>query len=203
MTQTLLLATTNPGKRSELILLLAGLPIELTDPIRLGLELEVPEDGPDYAAIATTKATAYARASGLWTIADDTGLEVDALAGAPGLRSARLAKDDSARRQALLALLAPHPRPWTARFRCAVALAAPQGEAVLGHGACDGEILPEARGDHGFGYDPLFLVAGTGQTMAEMLPDAKNRLSHRARAVHDLLERLARNPLPAGPFSPR
>ncbi|MBF8255284.1 MAG: HAM1 protein [Anaerolineales bacterium] len=186
----LLIATTNLGKLGELKILLAGRGLELTDLRQVDLDLAVVEDGPDYDSIARRKATLYAAASGLWTIADDTGLEVDALGGAPGVRTARLSEDDASRRAKLLQLLAAHPRPWTARFRCSVALAGPRGEVAIGRGDCEGEILPEERGDHGFGYDPIFLVAGTHYTMAELPLIEKNRLSHRARAVRALLPEL-------------
>lgn len=186
----LLIATTNLGKLGELKILLAGRGLELTDLRQIDLDLAVVEDGPDYDSIARRKATLYAAASGLWTIADDTGLEVDALGGAPGVRTARLSEDDASRRAKLLQLLAAHPRPWTARFRCSVALAGPRGEVAIGRGDCEGEILPEERGDHGFGYDPIFLVAGTHYTMAELPLIEKNRLSHRARAVRALLPEL-------------
>jgi XTP/dITP diphosphohydrolase len=186
----LLIATTNLGKLGELRALLSGAGVEPTDLRQLGLDLVVAEDEPDYDAIALKKATVYAAASGLWTLADDTGLEVDALGGAPGVRTARLSQDDRSRRAALLGLLATHPRPWTARFRCSLALAGPRGAAAFGRGTCEGEIIPEERGDHGFGYDPIFLVAGTHYTMAELPLVDKNRLSHRARAVHDLLPEL-------------
>jgi len=186
----LLIATTNLGKLDELKILLAGRGLELTDLQQVDLDLAVVEDGPDYDSIARRKATLYAAASGLWTIADDTGLEVDALGGAPGVRTARLSEDDASRRAKLLQLLAAHPRPWTARFRCSVALAGPRGEIAIGRGDCEGEILPEERGDHGFGYDPIFLVAGTHYTMAELPLIEKNRLSHRARAVRALLPEL-------------
>jgi XTP/dITP diphosphohydrolase len=186
----LLIATTNPGKLGELNTLLAGQGVELTDLRQVDLDLAVVEDGPDYDSIARKKATLYAAASGLWTIADDTGLEVDALGGAPGVLTARLSEDDASRRAKLLQLLAAHPRPWTARFRCSVALAGPRGEVAIGRGDCEGEILPEERGDHGFGYDPIFLVAGTTHTMAELPLIEKNRLSHRARAVRALLPEL-------------
>jgi len=185
--QRLLLATTNPGKLEELRALLARLPVQLTDPGAIGLDLEVEEDGADYAANATTKAAAFAQASGLWSLADDTGLEVDALGGAPGLHSRRVAGSDPERRQRLLTLLAPYPRPWTAVFRCAVALASPDGTVAVAHGECPGEILPAARGTGGFGYDPLFLVEGTSQTMAELSLEEKNRVSHRARAVRAII----------------
>ena len=186
----LLIATTNLEKLGELKILLAGRGLELTDLRQVDLDLAVVEDGPDYDSIARRKATLYAAASGLWTIADDTGLEVDALGGAPGVRTARLSEDDASRRAKLLQLLAAHPRPWTAHFRCSVALAGPRGEVAIGRGDCEGEIVPEERGDHGFGYDPIFLVAGTHYTMAELPLIEKNRLSHRAGAVRALLPEL-------------
>ena len=198
----LLIATTNAGKLGELKTLLSGQGVVLTDLRQVDLDLAVVEDGPDYDSIARKKATLYAAASGLWTIADDTGLEVDALGGAPGVRTARLSEDDASRRARLLQLLAAHPRPWTARFRCSVALAGSRGQAAVGRGACEGEIIPQERGDHGFGYDPIFLVAGTPHTMAELPAAEKNRVSHRARAVHDLLAHLGRGALPGAPLSP-
>jgi len=199
MPSPLLLATTNPGKLAELRALLRRTGADLKDLRQVGIEIEVPEEGANYAENAVAKSIAYARASGLWTLADDTGLEVDALGGAPGLRSARLAGDDTARRAALLQQLSRHPPPWTACFRCAVALASPGGDTAVGEGECQGEIIPVARGKNGFGYDPLFVVAGTGQTMAELSFDVKNRLGHRAGAVEDLLSRLRRGALPSFP----
>jgi len=198
----LLIATTNAGKLGELKTLLTGRGAVLTDLRQVDLDLAVVEDGPDYDTIARKKATLYAAASGLWTIADDTGLEVDALGGAPGVQTARLSEDDASRRARLLQLLAAHPRPWTARFRCSVALAGSRGQAAVGRGVCEGEIIPQERGDHGFGYDPIFLVAGTTHTMAELPAAEKNRISHRARAVHDLLAHLGRGALPGAPLSP-
>jgi len=208
---TLLVATNNPGKRQEMQALLSGLPLTLLGPADLGLSLEIDEQGADYAANARLKATAFAAASGLWTLADDTGLEVDALAGAPGLRSHRLLDDhagrlpgaagsDADRRRLLLLLLQPHPRPWTARFRCAVALAGTDGRPDVAEGTCPGEIVPHERGLGGFGYDAIFLLQGGNQTMAELSPAEKNRLSHRARAVQALLPTLrARLGLPPAP----
>lgn len=183
----MLLASNNPGKLEELRALLAGQPFSLAEPDALGLALDVVENGPDYTAIASAKAVAFARASGLWSLADDTGLEVDVLGGAPGVRSRRLAASDPERRARLLQQLAAHPRPWTASFRCAVALASPAGPVASSLGACAGEILPSARGAGGFGYDPLFLIAGTTTTMAELSLEEKNGVSHRARAVRALL----------------
>ena len=199
---SLLIGTHNRGKQAELRYLLDRLGWELVTLQELGIELEVPEPGPDYATHAREKALAYARASNLWTVSDDSGLEVDALGGAPGLGSARLGGEglsDADRRRILLELLKAHPRPWTARFRAVVALASPDGRVELGEGICPGEILPEERGRGGFGYDPLFLVEGSGQTMAEFRPSEKNRISHRARAVQALLPGLrsvARSLLP-------
>ncbi len=186
----LLLATGNPGKLREMRALLGDLPVQLLDPDSLGLKLQVEESEQDYAANARLKATTFARASGLWALADDSGLEVEALGGGPGPRSARLAgpeADDEARRQRLLELLAPHPPPWPARFRCVMALAGPDGAVDVVQGTCRGEILPEPRGRGGFGYDPLFLVEGMERTMAELAPHEKNRVSHRARAMQAML----------------
>ena len=124
---------------------------------------------------------------GLWTVADDTGLEVEILDGAPGLRSARVAKSDSERRALLLRTLASHPRPWAARFRCAVVLTGPGPLMDYAQGDVGGEIITEERGRDGFGYDSIFLVEATGKTMAELDLPTKNRISHRARAAQRLL----------------
>ncbi len=188
--QKLLLASNNVGKLRELRALLQGLQLILLDPESLKLKLEVEESGDDYETNARLKAAAFAEASGLWCLADDSGLEVDALGGAPGLHSARLVGpggSDEERRARLLALLSAHPRPWTARFRSVVALANPEGEIDLAEGECPGEIIPEERGDGGFGYDPIFLLSGVGRTMAELGMEEKNLLSHRANAMHALL----------------
>jgi len=182
----LLLGTQNPGKRAELRALLGDPNLKIVTPNDLGLELKVEETGATYAENARLKAVAYAAHSGLWSLADDSGLEVEALGGAPGLKSARLAgegKSDSDRRQLLLELLEHHARPWEAQFRSTVALAGPSGEVELTEGRCAGEIISQARGRGGFGYDPIFLIRGTGKTMAELQMGEKNRVSHRARAV--------------------
>jgi XTP/dITP diphosphohydrolase len=184
----LLVATNNPGKVREYEELLAGLPLELTFPVQEGIVLEVEESGATFEENARLKALAYARASGLPTLADDSGLEVDALSGAPGVRSARYAgpsAGDADRYQKLLDALANVPEGRrTARFRCVVALAWPDGTVRTGEGRCEGQIGWAPRGVHGFGYDPVFIVDGfDGQTMAELAPEVKNRVSHRARAV--------------------
>jgi XTP/dITP diphosphohydrolase len=183
----LLLATHNPGKLLEMQALLDGLNIELVSPASLGLALDVVEDGMTYAENAGLKAVAYARASHLAALADDSGLEVDALGGRPGIHSARYSAapgaNDADRRRLLLRNLNGFPLPWTACFRCSVAIATPAGELHLTEGVCHGEIIPNERGQFGFGYDPIFLLPGLGKTMAELSMPVKNTLSHRAQAV--------------------
>ena len=186
----LLVATNNPGKVKEYEELLADLPValEITFPAREGLALEVDETGKTFEENARIKALAFAQASGLLTLADDSGLEVDALDGAPGVRSARYAgphADDVDRYRKLLAALASIPAGQrSARFRCVVALALPDGTVHTADGACEGEIGFAPRGEHGFGYDPVFVVEGYGsRTMAELSPEVKNQISHRARAL--------------------
>ena len=183
----LLVATANRGKLHEIQALLAGLPLTLVTPADLGLHVEVTETGNTYAVNAALKATTFARLSGLLTLADDSGLEVDALGGLPGVRSARFSPipgaTDADRRQYLLQQLGDKSRPWTAHFHCTVALADPAGEIVYFEGDCPGEIIPTERGDNGFGYDPIFLLPELGRTMAELSMAEKNRLSHRSRAI--------------------
>jgi XTP/dITP diphosphohydrolase len=189
----LLLGTNNPGKQLELRSLLSRLPLDLREPSSLSSLPIVEEAAADYAANARLKALTLANASGLWTLADDSGLEVEALGGAPGARSARLAgpgRSNADRRRLLLQLLRTHPRPWKARFCCVLALASPQGEVDFAFGSCAGEIISRARGRGGFGYDPIFLVAGTRKTMAQLDLAQKNRISHRARAMAQLLPML-------------
>ena len=188
--QELLLATNNRGKIEELNALLEGLNLRLFTPRILGLRLEVEESGASYASNAELKAKAFSEASGMWCLADDSGLEVDVLGGLPGLHSARLIgsqRSDKERRQHLLSLLEPHPRPWKARFRSVVALASPDGEVELAEGECLGEVIPEERGTGGFGYDAIFLLQGLNQTMAELTMVEKNRLSHRAQSILAIL----------------
>lgn len=185
---TLLIATGNPGKIVELQDLLKDLPVKLVTPAEVGLgDFDVVEDGETYAENAAKKARAYCQASGLPVLADDSGLEVDALDGAPGLHSARYAPQpgatDADRRALMVKNLRGLPRPWTARFRCTVATATPEGMLELTEGICEGEIIPEERGSNGFGYDPIFLLTDLGRTMAELTRQQKNTLSHRARAV--------------------
>jgi XTP/dITP diphosphohydrolase len=197
---TLLLATNNRGKLVEIQDLLKNVNIELVTPDQIGLKLEVEEDGQTYAENAARKAQAFAQASGLLTLADDSGLEVDALGGLPGLHSARFSPKpgatDADRRLLLLQRLQGHPRPWTARFRCLVALLNPGDPVQFTQGICPGEIVPEERGENGFGYDPIFFLQEFGLTMAQLSMDQKNQVSHRARAVKaaiPLLTKLIKN----------
>lgn len=183
----LLIATNNQGKVLELQELLNGSGIEFVTPAEIGLQLEVEEDGSNYHENAGKKAVAFAQASGLISLADDSGLEVEALDGAPGLYSARYSPKpgakDKDRRDFLLSNLKDKPRPWKAHFHASIAVAQPNGEIEFAEGNCYGEIIPEERGTGGFGYDPIFFMPELGKTMAELEMDEKNRLSHRARAV--------------------
>lgn len=189
----LLLATSNPGKRIELLAFLpAG--IEVLTLKDLNIELP-PEDGESFSAIATVKATVAAQASGLLAIADDSGLEVDALGGAPGIWSARYAggaTDDARNRAKLLSSMQGIPLDKrTARFRCAVALASPGGEVECRNGVCEGTIGFEEIGTNGFGYDSLFVLP-SGLTMAQLPLEKKNQISHRADAYRKIAPILTR-----------
>jgi len=178
----LVLATGNAGKLGEYRELLAATGLEL-----IAFDTQIDEVGDTYAANARLKAEAATSASGLPSLGDDSGVEVDALGGFPGIRSARLGPTQKERTAALLARLEGHPRPWNARFVCTLALAVPGKEVRFFEGECVGEIVPEWRGQAGFGYDPIFLVPGTGKTFGEMPPEEKSLYSHRARAVRALL----------------
>jgi len=183
----LLVATNNMGKLREILSLLEELRLDIVTPQMLGINMDVEEHGSTYDENASLKAVALVQASGVITLADDSGLEVDALGGLPGLRSARFSPlvnaTDADRRVYLLSKLQVYPRPWTAHFHCAVAIATPQGEVYFSQGDCPGEIIPDERGNNGFGYDPIFFIPKAGLTLAELgMPD-KNRLSHRARAI--------------------
>ncbi|MGZ6346114.1 MAG: RdgB/HAM1 family non-canonical purine NTP pyrophosphatase [Anaerolineales bacterium] len=197
--RNLLIATNNKGKVDEIKALLGSLDLLLVTPSDVGLALDVIEDGETYAENAAKKALAFAQASGLVAVGDDSGLEVDVLGGQPGLRSHRFNPipnaSDADRRKYLLERLKDKPRPWTARFRATIVVASPSGEVRQAEGICEGEIIPEERGSNGFGYDPIFFIPDIGHTMAEMGMNEKNRLSHRARAIQNsipiLMEMLA------------
>ena len=192
----LLIASNNPGKVREFQDLLALDDLEILTPAQLGLKLDIAETGSTYAENASLKAAAFASAAGIITLADDSGLEVDAIDGLPGLHSKRFlaetAASDSDRRRLLVTWLLSKPRPWTARFRCVLALAVGQGALTIAEGTCEGEIIPAERGQNGFGYDPIFLISEFGKTMAELSMAEKNQISHRARAIKAVLPELKR-----------
>ena len=189
--RSIILATHNKGKVTEIKELLASLGLKVYTPADLGLTLDVVEDGHSYAENATKKAVAFAQISGMPALGDDSGLEVDALHGQPGLHSHRFCPipnaTDADRRKYLLEQLADKPRPWTATFRATVAIASTAGNVKLATGQCKGEIIPEERGNNGFGYDPIFFIPEIGHTMAELELHEKNSLSHRARAIQNAI----------------
>jgi XTP/dITP diphosphohydrolase len=183
------LATRNAGKLREVAAILAALPIEL---IALPDGVALPDEGDAYEPNAIAKAVAAARATGCVALGDDSGLEVDALGGAPGPRSARYggaALDDAGRNAKLLAALADVAElERTARYVCVAALATPQGEVATARGVCEGAILRAPRGRGGFGYDPVFAIGA--RSAAELPPAEKDALSHRGRAFRALAARL-------------
>lgn len=197
MTLRLLLGTANAGKVAELRRILAGLDLEL---VSLS-DLEEPPPEPDedartYAENAALKAEAYLRATGIATAADDSGLEVDALGGAPGVRSRRFFGEDipPERRNAMLLGLLDGVQARGARFVCAIALAQPDGATELFEGEVRGEIALAPSGSNGFGFDPVFVIAGDGRTMAQLPEEEKDRISHRGQAAAKLRARLGGEP---------
>jgi XTP/dITP diphosphohydrolase len=184
----LLIATGNPGKLREFALLLAGAPVRLRSLAEFPQVTEVAETGATFAANAAIKAREYSRQTGLWTLADDSGIEVEALGGAPGVHSARYAgagAADAVRRQKLLAeLAATGDAARRARFVCVIALARPEEQdPALFTGVCEGSLADAERGENGFGYDPLFVPQGYTETFGELSDTVKQFLSHRARAL--------------------
>ncbi len=195
----LIIASENPGKLVEIQDILRALPIVLLSPQALGLHLAVAETGATYDENAALKARAYSQAGKLPALGDDSGLEVAALGGRPGVHSHRFSPlpgaTDADRRAYLLELLRGLPVPaglagWPAAFHCTVAIATPGGEIHFAHGRCEGVIIPEERGTGGFGYDPLFWIPSVGMTMAELGSQVKNQISHRARALQAALPTL-------------
>jgi XTP/dITP diphosphohydrolase len=197
VTERLLIGSGNPGKQREYRELLAGLDLDLVFPADLEPAPPEPDEtGATFAENASRKARTYAAASGMRSVADDSGLEVDALRGAPGLRSRRFFGDDASaaeRNEKLLALL-DGVTSRGARFVCVTALASPDGRVELFDGEVRGEIALAPRGEQGFGYDPLFVIAGDGRTMAELPAHEKYRISHRGLAVAKLRAYLAGEP---------
>lgn len=205
--QKLLIATNNKGKVREFQALLKNLNVQLITPADIHLTLDVVEDGKTYQENAGKKAIQFAQVSGLISLADDSGLEVDALNGAPGLYSARYSPKPNAtdkdRRNYLLENLRDKHQPWKAHFHATIAIAFPESlwsqearnvqkqasglhigaQIEFAEGNCYGEIIPEERGANGFGYDPIFLFSELNKTMAELEDEHKNRISHRGVAV--------------------
>lgn len=183
----LLLATGNAHKLNELKTLLQGLPYDMVSPADVGIDADIEETGDSLEENARLKAMAMAAKSGLLTLADDSGLEVDALNGAPGVFSARYAGEnasDADRVKYLLRQLTDVPQEKRqAKFRCVIAIATPDGKVDTVSGECRGYIAFEPRGEHGFGYDPIFYLPELGKTMAELPPEVKNRISHRGQAT--------------------
>jgi XTP/dITP diphosphohydrolase len=179
----LVIASGNAGKLREYRDLLADADVEL-----IAFDTDIDEVGETYQDNAALKAEAGLAKSGLPSLGDDSGVELEALGGFPGIRSARLGPTQKERTAELLSRLEGIPRPWKARFICVIAFAAPGRDTQFFEGECRGEIVPEWRGEAGFGYDPIFLVPGTGKTFGEMPPEEKRKYSHRAAAARALLD---------------
>jgi len=194
---TLVIASGNPGKFKEIAALLDGLDVHILPLDQWGPVPVPPESGQSFLENARIKVQAAAQGTGCLSMADDSGLEVDALGGQPGVWSARFGGTvlTDAERNALLLdnLIGVSPERRTARFRCAVAIAEPGGAVHFAQGTCEGRIALAPRGTHGFGYDPVFEIPALGLTLAEVCPEVKNRLSHRAQAIRrarSILERI-------------
>jgi XTP/dITP diphosphohydrolase len=183
----ILIATANQGKFREIAAVMADLPVQWMNLADLPPMPEPVENGSTFAENARLKALFYARAGELWALADDSGLEVDALGGRPGVFSARYAgepRNDAANNAKLIGELSDMPLDKrTARFRCAMALASPEAVLAEAQGTVEGVIIDRPRGRNGFGYDPIFLIPSLGKTAAELGFEQKNRVSHRGQAL--------------------
>jgi len=192
----LLLASTNPGKIKEYRFLLGNLGYQITTLAEQGIGKIVTESGNSYEQNARLKAVAYAKLSQLITLAEDSGLEVDALNGEPGIHSARFVGRDASDTDKVKALLARLVSvPWekrTAHFKCVIVIATAKGQLWVKHGECHGMIAFEAKGENGFGYDPIFYLPEMGKTMAELSPETKNQISHRGQASQKARQILVR-----------
>jgi XTP/dITP diphosphohydrolase len=194
----LLLATSNPGKIREYRFLLDGLDYQVATLAEEGITEAVTESGNSYEQNARLKAITYAKLSQSTALADDSGLEVDALNGRPGVRSARFAGESATDAERVSFLLAKLDGvPWEQRaacFKCVIAIATPDGQCETCYGECRGMVALEAKGENGFGYDPVFFFPEIGRTMAELPFETKNQVSHRGRAsqkARQLLQQLA------------
>jgi XTP/dITP diphosphohydrolase len=190
----LLIATNNGGKIQEFRALLQDIPYQLVTPADIQLKLEVDESGSTYEDNAKLKALAFSTASGLLAMADDSGLEVDALGGAPGIHSSRYAGAAAAdinKVDYLLSKLEGVPEGQrSARFRCVIAIAKPDGQVFFCSGKCEGRISFQPQGRAGFGYDPVFYFPELGKTMAELSEEVKNQISHRGYAAREAIKLL-------------
>ena len=193
MSMKFVLATHNPGKLREMSAILGELGVEVVSPADVGITVDVEETGTTFAENAMLKAKAICAAAGLPAIADDSGLCVDALNGAPGVYSARYGGeglDDTGRYRLLL----ENMRGQTTRkahFACAIACAFPNGDELTAQGQCDGAIAFAPMGEGGFGYDPVFLVPEKGKTFGQLTAEEKSAISHRGKALRDFSEKLA------------
>jgi len=196
MAQSLLIASGNPGKIREIKTILSPLDCKIISAEERGINLQVEETGASYSENAALKAKAYLHSANMMVLADDSGLEVDALNGQPGIFSARFSPKKNAtdydRRKYLISQLQGKPRPWTAHFHCTAILAIPGERFIETTGRCSGVIIPEERGTHGFGYDPVFYIPEHDATMAELPASLKNRISHRGRALMAMIPYISR-----------
>lgn len=188
----IVVATKNKGKIKEIREVLKGIDAEILSLDEIGLEIEIEEDGRTYSENAVKKAAEVAKRSGRISLADDSGLEIDALNGKPGINSSRFAginADDRERNLKILEMMkdAPHGKRG-ARFRCVIAIAEPNGKSYTCEGVCEGEIAESIRGDKGFGYDPIFIIPEYGKTFGELGPEVKDKISHRAKALEKAKE---------------
>ena len=194
MKKQCLVASNNPGKIKEIKAILGDMQLELLSPREIGLSLKVDETGTTYAENAILKAKAFAEAAKMAVLADDSGLEVQALDRAPGIFSARFAPQanatDADRRKYLIQQLEGKPQPWHGHFHCTAVLTSPAGPLYQTTGRCDGIIIPEERGKFGFGYDPVFYIPSYQATMAELPAAIKNTISHRANAIRAMRRHL-------------
>ncbi len=201
--RVLLLATTNRHKLEEYQSIFSNLPFRLLSLNDIQPDMDVEETGTTFRENAELKALAYARVTGMLSLSDDSGLEIDALGGAPGIYSARFLGEGASyqeRFRAILEQLKGYPMEQrTARFRCAITLAEPSGYHRSVEGVIEGVIAEGPRGENGFGYDPIFLVPEFGKTTAELTPEQKNRISHRGRAA--CLARVLLEDWPLSPIS--
>ncbi len=190
----LIIGTRNPKKREELVKLLEGLPLDIRSIEDYPGLPEVEEDGKTFRENAVKKAATIARLAGELVMGEDSGLEVDALNGVPGVRSARYAGEKATyeenNRKRLKAMEGTPLERRTARFCCTLALANPEGLLFVVEGQCEGFVSQEPKGEHGFGYDPVFYLPDYGKTFAELGPTVKNQISHRAQALKKFRERL-------------